>query len=258
MKNYRRYSRIGIATKGIVFGLMGIMALITAFQLQYALKGGDDVLEWISELTFGRVLLFAMSVGLAGYIFSRFYLTFNKQDYDGSTEKPFYRRAAYLINGLGYCLLLFTCLKLLFGMPNDSGDSGWKVILLQTIWGKIIVFIIASGLAVSAINEWWISFSSMMDKMMHKDNLTDLQYKYLMLLGRVGRFSRGIVFGVFSYIMYRSLYYGLKNLPKGADAAFQFMSVQYGAVIMGIVASGLTCYGLYLIISGKHRNIPIK
>lgn len=237
---------------------MGIMAIITAFQLTHALKSGDDILLWISQLTYGRILMFLMSVGLAGYIFSRFYLTFNKLDYDGSEEKPLFRRAAYFINGLGYCLLLYTCLKLLFGMPDASGDSGWKILLLQTIWGKIIIFIIATGLAVSAINEWWISFSKMMDQMTHQEELTKAQYKYLMLLGRVGRFSRGIVFGVFSYIMYRSLYYGLKNLPKGADAAFQFMSVQYGAVIMGTVAFGLACYGVFLILSGKHRNIPIE
>ena len=97
-----------------------------------------------------------------------------------------------------------------------------------------------------------------MNQMIHQEDLTKTQYKYLMLLGRVVRFSRGIVFAVFSYIMYRSIYYGLKNLPKGADAAFQFINAQYGAVIMGTVAAGLACYGLFLILSGMHRNIPIK
>nr|WP_201771009.1 DUF1206 domain-containing protein [Nonlabens ulvanivorans] len=124
--------------------------------------------------------------------------------------------------------------------------------------GKIIVFIIATGLAVSAINEWWISFSTMMDKMTHKENLTDHQYKYLMLLGRIGRFCRGIVFAVFAYILARSAYYNMQNLPKGADAAFAFMHVQYGAVIMGLVSSGVLFYGLFLILSSKYRNIPIR
>ncbi|MGJ8684443.1 MAG: DUF1206 domain-containing protein [Nonlabens sp.] len=258
MKNYRRFARIGIATKGAVFFLMGFMALITAFQLTYTLKGGNDVLEWISHLSFGWFLLLLMTIGLAGYIYSRFYLTFNNGDYDGSDGKPTFRRLAYLINGLGYCLLFYSCLKFLLGISSDNGDSQWKLMLLQSIWGKIIVGIIATGLAVSAINEWWISFSVMMDKMTHKDDLTDRQYKYLMLLGRIGRFSRGIVFGVFSYVMFRSIYYGLKNLPKGADDAFQFMSAEYGAIIMGIVAAGLSCYGLFLLLSARHRNIPIS
>ncbi|WP_397300013.1 MULTISPECIES: DUF1206 domain-containing protein [Nonlabens] len=258
MKNYRRFARIGIATKGAVFLLMGITALITAFQLTYALKSGDDVLKWISHLSFGWFLILLMSIGLAGYIFSRFFLTFNMQDYDSDSGKPTFRRAAYFINGIGYCLLLFTCLKLLFGMPDDDGNPGWKIKILQSVWGKIIVFIIATGLAVSAINEWWISFSTMMDKMTHKENLTDHQYKYLMLLGRIGRFSRGIVFAVFAYILARSAYYNMQNLPKGADAAFAFMHVEYGAIIMGLVSSGVLFYGLFLILSSKYRNIPIR
>lgn len=258
MKNYRRFARIGIATKGAVFLLMGVMALITAFQLTYALKSGDDVLKWISHLSFGWFLLLLMSIGLAGYIFSRFYLTFNKGDYDGDDGKPAFRRVAYFINGIGYCLLFFTCLKLLFGMPDDDGNAGWKIALLSSIWGKIIVFIISIGLAVSAVNEWWISFSTMMDKMTHKENLTETQYKYLMLLGRLGRFSRGIVFAVFAYILGRSAFYNMKNLPKGADAAFAFMHIEYGAIIMGLTSTGILFYGLFLILSSKYRNIPIR
>lgn len=105
---------------------MGITALITAFQLTYALKSGDDVLKWISHLSFGWFLILLMSIGLAGYIFSRFFLTFNMQDYNSDSGKPTFRRAAYFINGIGYCLLLFTCLKLLFGMPDDDGNLDGK------------------------------------------------------------------------------------------------------------------------------------
>ncbi len=232
------------------------MAFITAFNLTYALKNEKEVIEWIYGLSLGWFLLLGVTIGLIGYIFSRFYLTFNNQDYDGSNDKPKFRRAAYLINGLGYCLLLFTCVKILLDAQSD-GNSQFKIIVLQSIWGKIIVFVIALGLAVSAVNEWWISFSSMMDKMTNDDDLTARQYKGLMLLGRFGRFSRGIVFGVFAYVLARSAYYDMENLPKGADAAFAFISATIGAYFMALVAFGVMCYGLFLILSGKHRNIPI-
>lgn len=98
----------------------------------------------------------------------------------------------------------------------------------------------------------------MINKMVHSNDLSEKQYQYLMLLGRFGRFCRGIVFGVFAYILARSAYYSLDNLPKGADAAFAFMSGTYGAFFMATVALGVICYGLFLILSGKHRNIPIK
>jgi hypothetical protein len=257
LKNSRRFARIGIATKGVVFFLLGLMAFITACNLTYAIKNEKEVIEWIYQLTFGWVLLLIVIIGLVGYIFSRVYLTFNNYDYDGSDDKPYFRRAAYLINGVGYCLLLFTCITILLG-AQSNGDSGIKLMILQSIWGQIIVYGVALGLAVSAINEWWISFSVMMDRMTHDDDLSPVQYKYLMLLGRVGRFSRGIVFAVFAYVLARSAYYDLKNLPKGADAAFAFIDAISGAFIMGTVAFGVMCYGMFLILSSKHRNIPIK
>ncbi|SCX96426.1 protein of unknown function [Nonlabens sp. Hel1_33_55] len=257
MKNSRRFSRIGIVTKGIVFFLLGFMAFVTACNLANALKNEREVIEWIYGLSIGWFLLLLMTIGLVGYIFSRFYLTFNNSDYDGSNSKPTFRRAAYLINGLGYCLLLFTCVTVLIGAQNDD-DSNIKLMVLQSDFGKVLVFIVAVGLAVSAVNEWWISFSSMMDKMTHSDDLTARQYKYLMLLGRFGRFSRGIVFAVFAYVLARSAYYSMDNLPDGFDAAFAFISVTYGAFFMGVVSFGIICYGMFLIMSGKHRNIPIK
>ncbi len=253
----RRYARIGIASKGIVYFLLGIMALITAVNLNNALKNEEEIIQWIYQLTYGWFLLLILTIGLTGYIFSRIFLTFNRYDYDGTTSKPYYRRVAYLINGLGYCLLLFTCISVLSG-TYDQDDPGYKFMILQSTLGKSLVYLIAIGLGISAINEWWISFSSMLKKMIHSDLMSPVQYKYLLFLGRVGRFSRGFVFAVFSYILARSAYYDLQNIPEGADAAFAFINANSGAFIMGSIAFGVMCYGLFLMISGRHRNIPIK
>lgn len=233
------------------------MAFITACNLTSAVKNEKEVIEWIYGLSFGWFLLLAMTVGIAGYIFSRVYLTFNNEDYDGSNDKPYYRRFGYLINAFGYCLLLFTCITVLLGTKGDVA-SNFNLKILPTTVGKLLVYIVALGLAVSMINEWWISLSNMINKMTLSDQLTDRKYKYLMLLGRVGRFSRGIVFGTLAYVLARSTYYDLENLPEGADAAFAFISATYGAFIMAVVAFGVICYGLFLILSARHRNIPIS
>jgi hypothetical protein len=102
-----------------------------------------------------------------------------------------------------------------------------------------------------------MALGSMIEKMILPDDLSGKNYNYLIVLGRVGRFSRGIVFGVFSYLFFKTVIGKSNDVPKGADAAFTFMSVEYGSLIMGIVAGGLALYGLFLILSAKHRNIPI-
>lgn len=257
MKASRQFARYGIAVKGVVFFLMGSLAALTASKITTQIKGGKDILEWISSLSFGWFMMLAITIGIAGYIFSRLYLAFNNKDYDGSHDKSKIRRFAYFVNALGYILLLFSCIKLLIGSGFQEDNTRLVVQLLSTWWGKLILLTLAVSLAISAINEWYMAFGKMIDRMILPDDLSSKQYKYLLILGRLGRFSRGIVFGVFSYLFFKTVIGWSNDIPRGADAAFTFMSVEYGSLIMGIVAGGLAFYGLFLILSAKHRNIPI-
>ncbi|ARN77015.1 hypothetical protein BST97_02815 [Nonlabens spongiae] len=256
MKASRRFARYGIFIKGVVFFLMGALAALTASKVTYQLKGGRDILEWISALTFGWFLLLLITVGIAGYVFSRFYLAFNKNDYEGYGKNKI-RRFAYFINGIGYIALLFTCIKLLIGAGFSEGNQRLFVFLLSKWWGMYILIITSVGLGVSALNEWYMAFGTMINKMILENQLTTRNYKLLLALGRVGRFSRGIVFGVFSYLFFKVIVGWSNEVPKSTGEAFTFLSIEYGSWTMGIVASGLALYGLYLILSAKHRNIPI-
>lgn len=256
MKASRRFARYGIFIKGVVFFLMGGLAALTATKVTSQLRGGRDILEWVSALTFGWFLLLSITVGIAGYIFSRFYLAFNKNDYEGYGKNKI-RRFAYLINGIGYIALLFTCIKLLIGAGFSEDNQRLIVYLLSTWWGTCILTIASISLAISALNEWYMAFGTMINKMILEDHLTTRNYRLLLALGRVGRFSRGIVFGVFSYLFFKVIVGWSRDVPESTGEAFTFLSIEYGSWTMGIVASGLALYGLYLILSAKHRNIPI-
>ncbi|MGB5981511.1 MAG: DUF1206 domain-containing protein [Nonlabens sp.] len=256
MRDSRRFSRYGIFTKGVVFFLMGALAALTASKVTSQLKGGSDILEWISTLSFGWFLLLLITIGLAGYVFSRFYLAFNDHDYVGH-GKPKFRRFAYFVNGIGYLALLFTCIKLLIGAGFSEDNQVFFVYLLSTWWGKTLLIIASASLGISALNEWYMAFGKMINKMILQDDLNIHQYGALLLLGRVGRFSRGIVFGVFSYLFFKVIIGWRSEVPRSTGEAFTFLSLEYGSWTMGVVAGGLAIYGLYLILSAKHRNIPI-
>ncbi|BAO56646.1 DUF1206 domain-containing protein [Nonlabens marinus] len=257
MKNYRRFARFGIATKGLVYFLIGFMAFITACNLTESVKSEKDILQWIYDQDFGSIALLVIIAGLTGYIFSRIYLTFNKNDYDGSDHKPYVRRLGYIVNAVGYILLWYTCWTIFIGYI-DNDNSAVNAFLTGSTFGTVVIYGVAVGLAISAINEWWITFSSMMDKMVVDSVLDPKQYKYLLLLGKFGRFNRGIVFAVFAYILARSAYYNLDSFPKGAFEAFAFINAASGAYVMGFIAFGVICYGLFLLLSARHRNIPIE
>ncbi len=256
MKKSRQFSRLGIAAKGIVYFLMGVMAATTAFRFSSELRGSTEVVRWISHLSFGWFLLLAVTIGLAGYTFSRIILTFNASDYDGSDSKPLVRRAGYFINGCGYLILLYSCISILIGATSDDSTPLLTAFLKSTT-GQVTVCIVGIGLAISAINEWYMATGNLMQKMILKDDLSDNQYSTLLILGRVGRFARGFVFAAFSYLLFRSLWNHKPEVPKSTEKAFAFINFEFGDIIMGLIAIGLAFYGLFLILSAKHRNIPM-
>ncbi len=255
--NYRRFARIGIAIKGFIYFLMGVMAAITASNISNELRGSEAILAWISELSYGKIFLFAISIGLLGYITSRFILAFNRHDYNGKDEgKPNYRRLGYIVNGLGYTLLLYTSITMI--IEEYSKESGVLQGYFFTPLGKIVVGIVTIGLAISAINEWVMAFTGMINRMTLQRDLQDRSYRALMLLGRTGRFSRGLVFAAFAYILARPLVLNINEIPQSESDAFAFMQSQFGAISMFVVASGLAIYGAFLMLSSRYRNIPIE
>jgi hypothetical protein len=139
-----------------------------------------------------------------------------------------------------------------------SDKSGLLETYFFTAIGKIIVVIVMVSLLISAVNEWIMAFSKRMTQMTTQHDLNSRNYAALMLLGRIGRFSRGLVFLAFAYIFGRPLVMNLQRLPYSESDAFAFMQSQFGAISMFVVASGLALYGAFLILSSKYRNIPIQ
>ncbi|MDP5101520.1 MAG: DUF1206 domain-containing protein [Nonlabens sp.] len=160
------------------------------------------------------------------------------------------------MNGCGYLILLYSCVSILIGATSDD-STPLLTTFLETTTGQVAVCIVGVGLAISAINEWYMATGKLMQKMIHKNDLSNNQYKPLLMLGRVGRFSRGFVFAAFSYLLFRSVWSHKPDVPKSTDKAFAFINFQFGGILMGLIAIGLAFYGLFLILSAKHRNIPM-
>ncbi|AZQ44611.1 DUF1206 domain-containing protein [Nonlabens ponticola] len=254
----RKYARVGIATKGIVYLLMGGLAALTATKLNSDFMDSQQVLKWISERTFGRVLLFGMIVGLVGYVISRAILAFNNYDYDHSHGKPWVKRVGYVINGLGYILLCYSSITLLIGIKQNEGKSPFITSMLDSQLGVVLVIIVAAGLAISAINEFYMAFCGLMEDMILKDEMDKDNYSRLLLLGKIGRSARGLVFGCVAYTLFKAAFSDSAGVPGGTTVAFKFLEDAFGEIIMCVVAGGLAMYGLYLIIGSKYRNVPIR
>ena len=65
-------ARLGYAVKGVVYGLVGVLAVQAAFGSGGQTTGSRGAIDTLAGGPFGRVLLWIVGIGLAGYTLWRF------------------------------------------------------------------------------------------------------------------------------------------------------------------------------------------
>src|SRR5688500_11779814 len=68
----RLLARFGFLSKGVVYGLVGVLALMAAWSGRGKPTDGEGSLKFMGNGPFGEVLLVLIGVGLSGYALWRF------------------------------------------------------------------------------------------------------------------------------------------------------------------------------------------
>lgn len=116
-------ARCGYAAKGFVYILIGILALQAALGAGGQATDTQGALLKISQQSFGRVLLFLMGIGLAGYALWRLVMAVWDSEDKGRDAKAMIQRIGYGLSGLAYGALAGTAFQLVLGAQVRGGNS---------------------------------------------------------------------------------------------------------------------------------------
>lgn len=252
-------ARVGIATKGIIYMLLGGITAFAAFNSRQNLTASNDTLKYIASQSFGQILLLLTIIGIAGYVFWRLYLTINNPDNKaGNDSKDIVKRIGYALSALSYTLLCYTGIELLLNnSQSGSSKQGWIATILQQPWGSIVVYFIALILLGKAVYELYRAYSGTFKKRIQNSELNQSSQSFLIKAGKAGFTARAIVFGIIAFLFYKAASQSNAQMAGGTKQAFSFLQDKGGLILLGVVALGLMLYGIYLIASSRYRNIPI-
>ena len=116
-------TRYGYVARGILFAVIGFIAL------QVALGSGQNVtdqhgaLATIAAQPFGRILLIVMVVGLIGFSLWGFIRAIFDPLNRGNSERGMAERLGFVISGLSYGSLVYPFLQLLVGQGSGAAKS---------------------------------------------------------------------------------------------------------------------------------------
>lgn len=256
-------ARGGYTIKGFVYGTVGVLALMTALGFGGGrIVGTQSAIESLRSQPFGQVLLWAIVIGLVGYVVWRFVQAIMDPEHKGSDLKGLAQRAGLIVSGLAYAVLSFTTLTLLidgFGRSSSGGgdESQQSAGLLMRyeggIWIVAAIGVVFIGIGCyQAYRAYAISFSDAWKL----DEMGIDTHKWSIRLSRFGIAARAVAFGLIGWFFIRAALQADPNEARGlAGAMRSFYEEPFGAVWLGLIGVGLVCYGVYCVVNARFRRI---
>ncbi len=250
-----RLARLGFVARGAVYILIGFLALKIAVGSGNPEADQQGAFSYVGRQSFGQVLLWALTIGLAGYGLWRLVQAITGQVDGPDRDNPTAYRLINAVKGVVYLSFAFTAATV--AVHSSSGDSTQltKSLMMQP-WGRFLVgavgvVIVVAGLAMVA-QGWTRDFAKYLDSGKATGRTLDLLVK----LGRVGYVARGVVFVLAGGFV---VFGAVRSSPKetdGLDVALSSLAdAPLGVVVLFAVALGLIAFGLYSLAESRYRRV---
>jgi hypothetical protein len=246
--------KVGFFTKGAVYCILGGLAAVAAFGAGGKVAGKDGVMTFLWSMPMGKVLVGLSALGLAAYAFWRFYSAYEDPRSDDD-ERRWGSKLRYVYSGVFYAALAYSFSKPLFSNSSSGGDKKKMMLgkLLETDWGIGLIIAIAALIAAQAFFQAYIAYQG---KFMKKIDEHPSAYRWVKVIGRIGYYSRFVVFAILSYLLIQVIVDNNADAYDGTKGVFHhLLTYDYGNVLMAAVAIGLLGYGLFSILIARYSNL---
>jgi hypothetical protein len=252
----RTMARLGFAAIGVVYLLMGVLALLAASgQQQGAHTDKREAVQHLQDLPGGRVLLGLMAVGLVGYIIWRFTQAIIDTERKGSGAKGIGTRLWYIISGLFYgSLALYAGRLALHGRAETGGGDASRTFTATVLsWpgGDWLVMLAGVIIVGAGLYQIYRAYSGRFQKDVNASRLPAGQQQLVYRTGQVGFTARGIVLGLIGYFFVQAGRQSRAGAVGSTDEAFDLLATM-GPAVLGVVAAGLVAFGLHMLVQAKY------
>ena len=254
-------ARLGYAVKGIVYLIIGGLALKLAIGHGGAATDQRGALQTIYEQPFGKFLLIVVGIGLIGFaLWSLIQAIFDTEG-KGTNAKGIIARIGYAAVGIAYALLAFGAFQLALGtgsvgQHSSTATQDWTARLLKLPFGQgivVIVGLIVLGVAFYLFNK---GYSAKFQNRLALTGVTARWRRWVVDLGRLGYAALAVVFTIVGIFLIVAAFQHNPSKAKGLDTALQELLHQpFGPLLLAIVALGLFCYGIYSLVEARYRRV---
>lgn len=250
-------ARLGYAARGVVYALVGLLAIQTAFGARgHQQTDTRTALQWVAEQS--TALLWLLALGLFGYALWRVVQGTLDPENKGTDPKGLIQRTAMVASGLVYGSLALAAVKLATGAGDagSGGTQGWTADLMTKPFGRWLVAIAGIAVIVSGFVQLRSGWTEKFRKHLKEQEMDANEKRLAVKTGKLGLIARGIVFLLSGWFLIRAALQFNAAEARGLGGALETLASQpAGSWLLGLVALGLIAFGAYSILLARYRRI---
>ena len=249
-------ARIGLVTYGVVHLVIAWLAVQLALGDKEGSADSQGAVQQLNEQPYGQAIVWAVAIGMFLLaVWQGIEAVFGYRDEEGFTQVR--KRVTAAGKAVVYVVIGITAVHAATG-PSSSGKNGTDSTTAQVMdWPGGQGIVCAIGLALMGIGGYLIhrAFTESFAKHINAEGKSGEKGTAYLWFGKVGYTAKGVTFGIVGVLF---LYAGLSHDPKksgGLDQALHKVLQQpFGPFLLGLVALGLACYGLFCFARARHFN----
>jgi hypothetical protein len=251
-------ARLGLAARGVVYGVIAILALKVALGSGGKTTDQQGALKTIAQQSFGEILLVVVAIGLFGYALWRLVRAAIGHGAEGDRDDA-KERIDGVASGIGYGILFVTALGILFGSGGGGGGGGPQSTtggVLDWPGGQILVIIAGLVLLGVAVDQGIKGFKRKFLEKSHTERMSERTKKVFTAFGVFGHLARMVIFGLMGYFLIKAaIDYDPKEAVSLDGALAKLANSAGGPLVLGAVAVGLLGFGLYSFMDARYRRV---
>lgn len=256
--------RIGLIGRGVLYAVVGLLALQLAIGSPDEQASPQGAIEWIGEQPFGKFLLVALTLSLVALAVWRALDAWRGDPVEGAETSDRVRYAAQAVIYAGFAVASLSVTIATWSGSGDgasssgtgggagSGESQQQATAVVLDWPGGQLLVAAAGLALIGYAAW-----KFVKHTLHAEFMERLSGagEAVERFGRVGYAARAVVWAVVGVLLIQAALTHDPNQAGGLSAALQELAgSSLGRLVLGAVAVGLFAFGALSVVEAKYRR----
>jgi hypothetical protein len=257
--------RFGHVAIGLVYVTIGGLAAQAALSQGGQTTDSHGALAWIVQAPFGRGILVALALGFAGYAAWRVVQAVRDTERKGTTLLGLLHRVVYAFIGATYGALALSAINLARGHAEGGAGGGdavaqdWTAWLLAQPLGQVLVASIGLGILGLSLVQFYMAYTERCCDELRTFEMSPVQAGLVRAAGRIGFTARGIALAIIGVLLLVAALHQRSDEARGLGGALATLAQQpFGPWLLGVVATGLVLYGLFMMVQARYRRLVIR